>query len=170
MDEGVVETLHIGLVAPVVLGNGTTSTTACSRNILWRILDSLGELEEALDVLAIRRLVQDDLFAELPALFIDVLVARQSARVHDGHVQALRDGVVEEDGVHGVAQRVQATEGERQIAEAAAEGHAWARPLDLGNGVDEVNAVAVVLWETRRNGQHVAVEDDVLWREVTLLT
>ena len=77
--------------------------------------------------------------------------------------------MVQEDAVHGIAQGVQASEGEGQVAQAAGEGHARAGALDLSDSVDEVNAIAVVLRQACSDRQHVAIKDDVLWREIKLL-
>mmetsp|Transcript_128791 Transcript_128791/g.400713 ORF Transcript_128791/g.400713 Transcript_128791/m.400713 type:complete len:438 (+) Transcript_128791:2341-3654(+) len=76
--------------------------------------------------------------------------------------------MVQEDAVHGIPDGVQAAEGEGEVAEAPAEGDAGALALDLRHSVDEVNGIGVVLREPCGDGQHVAVEDDVLSREVQL--
>ena len=120
-------------------------------------------------MVSIGRLVQDDLLSQLAGVGVDVRVAWQRARVDDGHVQALRNGIVEEDAVHGIAQGVQASEGEGQVAQAARERHARAGALDLSNCVDEVNGVAVMLRQACSDRQHVAIKDDVLRREIKLL-
>mmetsp|Transcript_45881 Transcript_45881/g.82585 ORF Transcript_45881/g.82585 Transcript_45881/m.82585 type:complete len:343 (-) Transcript_45881:1114-2142(-) len=167
IDEPVVETLNVGAVSPGIL---CCSSACCATSCRWRrFAHILSELEESLDVLAISRLVQDHLFGQLSSICVDVGVPGKASRVDDGHVETRGHGVIEEDAVHGVTQGVQATEREREVAEATAKRDAWAGSLDLGNCVDEVNAVSVVLWQTCRNGEHVAVKDDVLWREVKLL-
>mmetsp|Transcript_48871 Transcript_48871/g.135851 ORF Transcript_48871/g.135851 Transcript_48871/m.135851 type:complete len:413 (+) Transcript_48871:1244-2482(+) len=76
--------------------------------------------------------------------------------------------MVEEDAVHRVPERVEAAEGEGEVAEAPAEGHTGARTPDLRHGFDEVDPVGVVLREPRGDGQHVAVKDDVLGVKVQL--
>mmetsp|Transcript_108378 Transcript_108378/g.271656 ORF Transcript_108378/g.271656 Transcript_108378/m.271656 type:complete len:248 (+) Transcript_108378:781-1524(+) len=139
------------------------------RNNCRRVLHALRKFEEALHVIAICGLVQDDLFAELAGVLVDVFVAREAARVHNRHVQALRDAMVQEHAVHGISHRVEPTEGEGQVAQSSTERYARASAFDLRHGIDEVNAVAVVLRQPRGNRQHVAIENDVLRREVQLL-
>ena len=65
--------------------------------------------------------------------------------------------MLQENGVHGIAQGVEASEGEGEIAQASGEGDALAGALNLFHGVEEVNAVGLVLRQTRGDGQHVAV-------------
>ena len=93
----------------------------------------------------------------------------QASRVDDGHVEALGNSMVQEDAVHGISQGVETTEREGQVAQAAREGNARASALDFFNCIDEVKSIGVVLWQASGNGQHVAVEDDVLWREIQVL-
>merc|ERR1719162_522283 len=70
--------------------------------------------------------------------------------------------------MHGVTDGVQTTERERQVAQTTTEGYAWASAFDLGDCVDEVNGIPVVLRKARCNSQYVAVENDVLRREINL--
>ena len=56
--------------------------------------------------------VEDHVFYGLAQFNIYVLVHRQLARVDDGHGHTTLYGVVEKDGVHGLAQGVVAAEGE----------------------------------------------------------
>ena len=58
--------------------------------------------------------------------------------------------------------RVQTTGRERLIAQTTTEGYAWAFALDLGDCVNEVNGIRVVLRKARCNSHYVAVENDVL--------
>ena len=63
----------------------------------------LGELQQALDVASVLRVVEDDVLAVLLHRLGDVVVHWHAARVDDAHVHAGLDGVVEKDGVHGLA-------------------------------------------------------------------
>ena len=63
--------------------------------------------------------------------------------------------------MHGLAHHVVAPEGERQVADAAADPRAGAGRLDLPRGLDEGDGVVVVLLEAGGHGQDVGVEDDV---------
>mmetsp|Transcript_52607 Transcript_52607/g.122457 ORF Transcript_52607/g.122457 Transcript_52607/m.122457 type:complete len:302 (-) Transcript_52607:1127-2032(-) len=103
VDQPVVQALHVGAVAPSVFPLHFLRGSRAGWRGRW-LLHALCEVEEPFDVLAIGRLVEDNLLAELPRVLVDVNVPWQRARVDDGHVETLRDGVVEEDTVHGVSQ------------------------------------------------------------------
>ena len=76
-----------------------------------------GQLEQPLG--GVGPAVQDDVLDPLAELRLDVVVDRQDAGVDDGHVQAGRDGVVQEDRVDRLADAVVAAEGERDVRDAA---------------------------------------------------
>mmetsp|Transcript_74505 Transcript_74505/g.174802 ORF Transcript_74505/g.174802 Transcript_74505/m.174802 type:complete len:223 (-) Transcript_74505:1330-1998(-) len=141
-----------------------------SRSGSRRLPHLLRILQEALHMIAVRRLVQNHFFGQGAGLGLNVFVPGKTTWVHDGHVQALGHCVVEEHAVHGIPEGVQAAEGERQVAQATREGDAWAGALDLRHGIDEVDAVGVVFRQPSGNRQHVAIEDDILGREVDVLT
>jgi len=146
---------------------GGTGGRSSGGGLRW-VFDQLRELQKPLDVFPIFGLVQDHLVAQLAGVRVDVSVTREEARVHNRHVQALRDCVVQEDTMHCITKRVEAAEREGQVAQATTERDARAGPLDLSHRVDEVDPVRVVLWQACRNRQDVAVEDDVLRVEVKL--
>ena len=106
--------------------------------------------------------VQDDVLDGLQQGGVDVVVDLQHRWVDDGHVQAGADGMVEERGVHGLADLVVATEGKRQVAHAAAGLGQGQVLLDPGHGADEVDGVGLVLLQACAHGEDVHVEDDVL--------
>ena len=85
------------------------------------------------------------------------------------HVQPGLDRVVQEDRVDGLAHRVVAAEGERDVRDAAGDQRAGQVLLDPAGGLDEVQAVVGVLLDARGDGEDVRVEDDVLGREADLL-
>ena len=70
--------------------------------------------------------------------------------------------------MHGLAHRLVAAEGEGEVRHAARDLHTGAAPLDLARGLDEVDAVVVVLLDPCREREAVRVEDDVLGREADL--
>ena len=108
--------------------------------------------------------IQYHILYRLQQLGRDVVVAHRGGGVHDTHVHAGLDGVVEEHGVHGLAQVVVATEGKGEVAHTTAHvssGQVGAYPL---RGADEVEGIGVVCLDTRGHGKDVGVEDDVLWR------
>ena len=90
--------------------------------------------------------------------------------IDDRHVEAGRDGVIEEHRVHGLPHRLVAAEGKRQVGHAArARARSGIFCLDLPRRLDEGDAVAVVLLDARRHREDVGIEDDVLRRKADLL-
>jgi hypothetical protein len=63
--------------------------------------EALGELDEALG--GVGAAVEEDVLDAVAELGVDVLVDGELAGVDDAHVEAGLDGVVEEGGVHGLA-------------------------------------------------------------------
>ena len=94
----------------------------------------------------------------------DVLVDDELARVDDAHVEPGADRVVEEGGVHRLADDVVAAEREGEVRDAAARAGARAALLDQRQRLDERLREAVVLLDPGGDGEHVRVEDDVLGR------
>ncbi len=105
--------------------------------------------------------IEDDVLDVGEQRLGDVLVDHQLAGVDDAHVEPGLDGVEEEGRVDGLAHHVVAAEGERQVADAAADLHARTRRLDPARRLDEVDGVVVVFLEPGGDGQDVRVEDDV---------
>ena len=73
--------------------------------------------------------------------------------------------MIEEGGVHGLADGVVAAEGEGNIADAAADLGAGEILLDPMRGGDEVHRVIVVLLHAGGNGEHVWVKYNVVRRK-----
>ena len=112
--------------------------------------------------------VEDHVLAQLAQLRVDVVVERELAGVDDPHVHAGLDGVVEEHRVHGLAHRLVAAEGERQVRHAARDVHERHLLLDAPRRLDEGEPVAVVLLDAGGDREDVGIEDDVLRREADL--
>ena len=106
--------------------------------------------------------VVDDVLDVLEQVGRDVLVDDELAGVDDAHVEPGADRVVEERGVHRLADDVVAAEREREVGDAAARARAGAALLDQRQRLDERLREAVVLLDPGRDGEHVRVEDDVL--------
>ena len=102
-------------------------------------------------------------------LRLDLLVHLEHAGIHDAHVHARRNGVIEERGVHGFADFVVAAEAERDIRDAAAHFRVRQVGFDPARGVDEVNRVVVVLLHAGGDGEDVRIEDDVFGRKADLV-
>ena len=127
----------------------------------------LGEIDENLR--GIRTAVEDDVLHLFEHVLRDLFVNFEHAGIHDAHVHARLDGIVEEDTVHGLTHLVVATEAEADVADAATDLGVGEVLLDPACGVDEVERVVVVLLQAGGHGEDVGVENDVLWRELDLI-
>ena len=67
--------------------------------------------------------------------------------------------------MHRPAHRLVASETERQVGEPARTMDVRQLRLDLGHGLDEIETIAVMLFDPGRHGEDVGVEDDVLGRK-----
>ena len=113
--------------------------------------------------------VENNGFHHLLQFWFDVLVAHGHGRVHDAHVQSCLHRVVQEHRVHCLAYGVVASEGEREVAYAAAEVH-FRHLLAYGAAsLYEGTCVVVVFRHSRCHCQHVRVEDNVLCWETYAL-
>ena len=159
VDEGVFEALFHRPVAPGeialpgLLGAGA--------------LEAFGDFQHALcgSAAGLRRTVQHHVLAGLAQLRLDRIVNGELAGIDDAHVHARLDGMVEEDGVHRLAHRLVATEGEGQVGYAAGNMDVRQRRGDLARRLDEIDAVIVMLLDTGGDREDVGIEDDILGRE-----
>ena len=112
-----------------------------------------------------RMAVEQDVFDQGEKGGVNVLVQCQMRRVHDAHGQAGFDGMMEERSVHGLSNRVVASEGEGQVADATADHRGWACGSNASGRLDEIDGEGVVLLHARRYSEHVRVVHDVGWVE-----
>ena len=129
--------------------------------------DGFREREEALRRVA--PAVQEDVLDPLEEILRDLLVDGELARVHDAHVEARADRVVEERRVHRLTDGRVAAERERHVRDPAGDLGEGKRLPDPARRLEEGERVAVVLFDTRRDREDVRVEDDVLGGEADLL-
>ena len=117
----------------------------------------------------VRPAVEQHVLDQHLQLRVDLFVHLEHARVHDAHVHAGRDGVIQKRGVHGLANLVVAAKAEGDVGDAAA--HLGVRQvgLDPTGGVDKVNRVVVVLLHARGHGEDVGIEDDVFRGKANLI-
>ena len=118
-----------------------------------------GELDQPLG--GVRAAIKDQVLAKHPQLGLDVVVDRQGARIDDAHVHARRNRGPEEDAVDGLANLVIAPEAEAEVAEPSADEHSRPMSFDPLDRLDEVDGVAVVLFDACSDGKDVGVDDDV---------
>ena len=129
-------------------------------------LDGLGGFHQPLG--GVLAAVEQHVLHPLQQVLGDVLVHRQHARVDDAHVHAGADRVVEERGVHRLADGGVAAEGKRDVRHPAADvgpGQVGANPA---RGLDEIDRVVVVLLDAGGDREDVGIEDDVLGGEADL--
>ena len=127
----------------------------------------VGDLEQALG--GVVAPVEHDVLDAFAQLLGDLVVDDERAGVDDAHVEPGPDRVVQEDRVDGLAHGVVAAERERHVRDAAGHVDAGQVLLDPPGGLDEVDAVVLVLLDARGDREHVGVEDDVLGREADLV-
>ena len=112
--------------------------------------------------------VEQDVLDEIAKHGLDLVVDRELPGVDDAHVEAGLDGVIEKRRVHRLTDEVVPSEGERDVADPAADPGVGQGRLDLARRLDEGHGVVVVLLDSRRHRQDVGVEDQVLGREARL--
>ena len=130
-------------------------------------LEALGELEHPLG--GVGAAVEKDVFHVLEHFLRDLVVDLEHPGVDDAHVHPGAGRVVEEGGVHRLADDVVAAEGERDVGDSAGDLGVGQVGLDPAGRVDEIEGVVVVLLDAGGDGQDVGVEDDVLRREADLV-
>ncbi len=113
--------------------------------------------------------IEDHVLDQLAEIGRDVVVQRQLTGIHDRHIHAGADGVIEEHRVHRLAHRIIAPERERDVAQPA--GHHRVREvgLDPRRRPDEILCIVIVLLDPRRHGENVGIEDDVFRPEPGLV-
>ncbi len=109
--------------------------------------------------------VEDDVLAKLAKLRLQVVIDAKLARIHDPHVHACLDGVVEEDRMHGLADRLIAAERKGQVRDAARDMHMRQFRADTAHRLDVGDGVIIMLLDPGRDRENVRIEDDVLGGE-----
>ncbi len=156
LHEGVPEPLIHGRLAPGQVADRAGGGAA----------GLVGDLEQALR--GVRSPVEHEVLHAFAEVRVEVVQHGQGSGVHDGHVQPGPDGVVQEDGVDGLAHGVVAAERERDVGDAAAGEDAGQLRLEAAHGLDEGHRVAGVLLDAGADGEDVGVDDDVLGLEAGL--
>ena len=78
-------------------------------------------------------------------------------------------GMIKKNGMHGLAYVVVASKAETEVAHSSADMRSWQMLLDPFRSTDEIPCIAIMLRHSSRNGQHIGIEDDVLWRKSNLV-
>ncbi len=128
---------------------------------------AFGSLQQAVG--RVGATVEDHVLDQGAQLRVDIVIERELASIHDAHVHARLDGVIEEHRMHRLAHAVVAAEGEGEIRYAARHVHVRELGLDAAGRVDIGACVVVMLIDAGSDGKDVGVEDDVFGREAEFL-
>src|ERR1700744_2905152 len=101
--------------------------------------------------------VEDDVLASLAQLRIDVVIDDHLAGIDDAHVHAGMNRVIQEHRMHRLAHRLVAAEREGQIGDAAGDVRARQVRPNPARRLYEVDAVIVVLLDSRRDREDVGI-------------
>ncbi|MPM40213.1 hypothetical protein SDC9_86853 [bioreactor metagenome] len=135
--------------------------------VLGRTLGAVGDLQQTLG--RIGAAVEHHVLHAFAQLGLQVVIHTDHAGIDDAHVHACPDRVIEEHGVDGLAHGVVAAEGEAHVGDAARDLGTGQVLLDPACGLDEIDAVVVVLFDARSHGKNVGIEDDVFGRKTHLI-
>ena len=113
--------------------------------------------------------VQDEVFDHPEQRRLNLAIEGELASIHDAHVQAGRDGMVEEGRVERLTNLRVAAEGEGEVADAAAQPHRGKVSFERPHRGDEVGRVVGMLLHAGADGEDVGIEEDVLLLEALLL-
>ncbi len=127
----------------------------------------VGDGEEGVG--AFRGAVEHYIFHGIAQLGRDLVVDLQLAGVDDTHAQAVADRIQQEHRVDRLTHRVVAAERERHVGDAARGQRVRQLVTDIGAGVDKVDGVVVVLFDTGGDREDVRVKDDVFRREADFI-
>ena len=146
-----------GQLGAVVLG--------CALDLLGHGQQSLSRREAGVVVWAQAGLaIEHHVFHALAQQGIELVVDADHACVDDAHVHACLNGVVQKDGVDGLAHGLVAAKAKGDVGHAPRYLGAGQVLLDPACGLDEVDGVVVVLFDAGGDGEDVGIEDDVLRR------
>ena len=160
LDEGVFQPFFHGQVAPFQLGRVVHLAALGGVNAGRVVQHALRGIGPA---------VQDQILGQLAQLRLQPVVHGQLAGIDNAHIHTRLHRVVQENGVHGLADHLLAAEGEGQVADAAADARVRAAGLDLADRLDEVHPIVGVLGQAGAHREHVGVENDVFGREVKFI-
>ena len=157
VDEGVLQPLLDGVFTPAQI----------FRALLAFAFDLSGDLDQTLG--GVGTAIPDHIFHALAHIRGNVGIDAKLSGVHNAHVEAGADSVVQEHGVHRLAHGIVTPEREGQIGDAARDVRAWTSGLETWDGFDEVFGVAVVLLHAGGHGEHVGIENDIARFEAGLV-
>ena len=117
----------------------------------------------------IRTTVQDDVFDTFTQFFGDLFIDHKLTGINDAHIHACLGGIIQENRMHGFADRVVAAERERYVRHTAGNLGIGQARLDQLTGFDEINGIVVVFFDAGCDRKDVGIENDIFWREAYLI-
>jgi hypothetical protein len=122
-------------------------------------------------MVSVFRFVEDDAIEQVSELWFNVHVYWNLTCVNNTHVHSILNGVIQEDGMHGISQLVKSSESETEVGKTARDMASWALILHSENfgSINEVLCVVVVFRHTSGNGKDVDIKDNILRVESNLI-
>ncbi|CCJ86418.1 hypothetical protein BN133_2795 [Cronobacter dublinensis 582] len=139
-----------------------------SRRIAFAAAIFFGQRQQPLG--AVSAPVEDHVLDRIAQLGREVVVNRELPGVHDAHVHAVADSVVEEHGVNGFAHRIVAAKRERHVRDAAGDQRVRQLAFNVFTRADKILRIVVVLVDARCDRENVRVEDNIFRREAHLFS
>jgi hypothetical protein len=109
--------------------------------------------------------VEDDVFASNAQFWIDIVVDVELPRIDDRHVQPRRNGMIQEDRMHRPPNGLVAAKREGEVREPARIMGVRAQNAQFLKCLDEIDAVIIMLFNSRRDRKNIGIENDVLRRK-----
>ena len=129
--------------------------------------ETLGDGEQAVG--RIRTAIEHDVLAGLAQFRIEIVIDRHLAGIDDAHIHAGLDRVIQKHRMHRLAHRLVAAERERQVGDAAGNMRVRQVLADPARGLDEGDAVTVMLFDAGRDREDVRIENNVFRREADFI-
>ena len=100
---------------------------------------------------------------------LDLIVDLNLTGVHNAHIHTGPYGMVEESGMHGLADFVVPSERKRNVGNPTADLGIGQMSFDPSRCLNEIHCVILVFFDAGRNGQNIGVKNDVFGRKAHLL-
>ncbi len=116
-----------------------------------------------------RTACQNDVFQQHTESRFYIFIEYGRRRVHDPHVHAFVNRMIQEYGMHGLPHIIISTEREGKIADTAAHLRPRQVLLDPFHGTDKVKSVPVMFFHTGSDSQHIRIENNSVRIEIDFL-
>ena len=113
--------------------------------------------------------IEDHVLDALAKFHRNIFIDRQLSGIDDAHIHASLNRVVQEDRVHGLADRLVPTKRKRYVRDAARDVAMGQGGFDLACGVDKIVGIIVMLVDASGDGEYIGVEDNILRRKPNLI-